>query len=304
MRDANAERLVAALRDVDQFHLHWPEWLALDDVGTHRRVIESLRAAGVRIVWTQHNRLPHSVANCEGVYPVYQEWADAADGVIHHSDWGRAVMTSTYRFRPDAIQRVIPHSHWGPIMDDFDAIDRREAEAELGLSPCRLRLGVIGAPRPGKDVQLVLDAFARSRRDDVQLLVTSLSGTERVPDDPRIHAIPYVNEDRDVYNRRLRTIDALVLPFAPDQMLTTGTVGDVVAAGIPALTSDWPYLAEALGDAAIPYGQDLTACIDALDDTTLAAAAAASRNLQKTYDPAALADETFALLEAVGTSKI
>lgn len=296
-------RMAAALADVDIVHVHWPEYFAGPDVATNEAIVTAIRRAGARIVWTQHNRVPHAVSGCE---PVYALWAAAADGVIHHSHWGRDLMAAIHHFRADAVHAVIPHGHWSTVMGGFDELDRAEVEAQLGLPPTTLRLGVIGAPRPGKDVQLVIDAVHASQRDDIQLYVTSLSGAETVPDDPRIVALPYAFEDRSLYNRRLKAIDVLVLPFAPEQMLTTGTVGDAVAAGIPALVSSWPYLHEALGAAGMAYGDSaagLTALIDGLDGERVAAAGAAARALRAPYDWGRLAEATHDLLEAVGTAK-
>src|SRR5678816_4431179 len=108
-------------------------------------------------------------------------------------------------------------------------------------------------------------------RDDVQLLVLNHDG-ETVPDDPRITALPYAEVPRDVYDRRLATVDVLAMPLEGGTYLTTGQVADAVGAGLPALVSPWSYLAEALGGLAIPYGRtaaDLAATIDALDDATL-----------------------------------
>jgi hypothetical protein len=48
------------LADWDQYHLHWPEWLPFDDLSDHAAFIDSLRRAEVRIVWTQHNLVPHT----------------------------------------------------------------------------------------------------------------------------------------------------------------------------------------------------------------------------------------------------
>src|SRR4029453_18755572 len=145
------------------------------------------------------------------------------------------------------------------------------AEAELDLTPCALRIGLVGAPRPGKHTQLLLDGFHASRRDDVQLLVLCLDG-EPVPDDSRITALPYAEVPRDEYDRRLATIDVLALPPHGGTYLTPGQAADAVGAGIPALTSPWPYLAEVLGGLAIPYGRtaaDLAATIDGLDEARL-----------------------------------
>jgi hypothetical protein len=74
----------------------------------------------------------------------------------------------------------------------------------------------------------------------------------------------------------------------------------VVGVGIPALTSDWPYLAEVLGDAAIPYGRsadDLAATLDALDDATLERATAASQALRPLLDPATVAEDLHRALD-------
>jgi glycosyltransferase involved in cell wall biosynthesis len=290
---------------VDLLHLHWPEWVTGIDVECTRSFVEALRACDVRIVWTMHNLEPHDPTAGEGAAELYRLWAGAADAVLHHSEWGRRVAVERYDYRPDAIHRVVPHLHWGELMAG-DAVDRTSVEQALGLEPCGLRLGVVGAPRREKDVQLVLDAFAACKRDDIQLLICSIDG-ERVPDDDRITALPYELVGREVYDRRLRCIDVLVLPFASRGMLTTGTVGDVVGLGIPALVSEWPYLLEALGDAAIPYGttaDDLTACIEGLDASVLSRAAQASRALQTAYAPQRVARLLLDVLDEVGTAKL
>lgn len=297
-------RLTEALATVDVFHLHWPEWLTGIDAGRARRVADVVAAAGVPIVWTQHNLAPHAAPD---ETELYQVWAERADAVIHHSEWGRAEVTARYRFRPDALHRVVPHGHWGPVMDPAlsdpgtRAAARARAEAELGLAPCHLRIGLVGAPRPGKDTGLLLEGFAACRRDDLQLLVLG-GGGEPVPADPRITVRPYEQVPREVYDRRLAAVDVLALPLGGGTYLTSGQPADAVAAGIPALTSDWPYLAEVLGDAAIPYGRtaaDLTATLDGLDDATVARARRATAARRAALDWDALSRSTWDLLDEV-----
>jgi glycosyltransferase involved in cell wall biosynthesis len=291
-------RLAGALADADVVHLHWPEWLTGPSASRARRVADTLRAAGVPVVWTQHNLAPHrSPEDVE----LYQPWAETAAGVIHHSEWGRRAVGERYVFAADALHRVIPHGHWGPLMGDLATADRAAAEHELGLTPAGVRIGLVGAPRPGKHTQLLIDGFHASTRDDLQLLVLSLDD-ETVPDDPRITALPYAEVPRAEYDRRLATVDVLALPLEGGTYLTTGQVADAVGAGIPALVSPWPYLSEVLGDAAIPYGRtaaDLTATLDALDEATLARARAAIPARRAALDWTVAAEATWELLDEV-----
>jgi glycosyltransferase involved in cell wall biosynthesis len=295
---------VELLRDVDFFHLHWPEWLHGPDPEVHRRLVERLRASDVRIVWTQHNRRPHRKQDYEAVYRV---WAEAADAVIHHSHWGEAWMRAELPFGAHARHRVIPHGHFGNLMPEIAGVDRAAAETELGLAACGTRIGVLGAPRAEKRTQMLMDAFARVPRDDLQLLVLALGPDEAVPDDPRIRALPHEHVPRDVFNRRLATIDVLAIPIEGGDYLTTGQFADAVGLGIPAIVSDWPFLVEMLGDAALVYGRGseaLERCLRDLDPARLARAAAASRALQTEYDWGRIAGLTADLLESVGTRKL
>ena len=94
--EATAE---VGLRDVDLFHLHWPEWLAFDDLAAHLDLIAVLRYEGLPIVWTAHNLTPHD-KRAEVYDPIYAAWAAAADGVIHHTAWGEERMRAR-TMRPD-----------------------------------------------------------------------------------------------------------------------------------------------------------------------------------------------------------
>jgi glycosyltransferase involved in cell wall biosynthesis len=291
------------LDQLDIFHLHWPEWVS-HSVEAHRTLIARLQSAAVRILWTQHNLVPHS--RDEALIELYRLWAAAADGVVHHSASGQTRVRDRYPFRRDAIHRVIPHPHFGHLHSAVAPPVRDEVERELGLRPCAIRLGIIGAPRPEKNVQLVLDAFAACRRADLGLLVLSCAG-ERVPDDPRISAYQYEMVDRVTYDRRLAALDVLVFPIEPGELLTSGVVGDAVAAGLPSLISDWDFLSETLGNAAIPYGrtrEDLTACLDRLDANALTHSAAAARALQPLYARERVAEQLLDLLTEVGSAKL
>lgn len=299
------ERARAFLKDVDVFHVHWAEWLWGPDLDAHRRLIEVLRESEVRIVWTQHNRAPHR--KDDRYDDVYRLWAAHCDAAIHHSRWGEAWMRELFAYGDHTIHRVIEHGHFGNLMAEVASLDRREAEAALGLEPCGIRIGVVGAPREEKKVQMLMDALAATPRDDLQLLVLSRGPDDVPPDDPRIVALPFEHVPRDEYNRRLATLDCLAMPIEGGDYLTTGQFADAIGLGVPAIVSDWPFLVEVLGDAAIVYGQGreaLERCLRELDADGLARAAAASRALQAPLDWSVIGGRTADLLEALGSTKL
>ena len=297
-----------ALRDVDLLHLHWPEWLAFDDLAAHERIVATLADADVPVVWTAHNLTPHQKA--PDVYdPIYQAWAASVAAVVHHSAWGEELMRARYAFGPDVRHVVIPHGHFGGLWERHLPA-RATAEAQLGLAPVPhggVRIGVVGAPRAEKAVQVVLDAVAASGRSDVQLACWSLgsgAAAETVPDDPRIVvAEPYRQVDRPLYAARLAVCDVLALVFDADgEMLATGAAADATGLGLPALRSDWGYLVEALGDGGIGCGQSVASVATAIDGLTpevLAAARAGAERRRAEIGWDVLADDVMALYERV-----
>jgi len=303
---------------VDLFHLHWPEWLAFDDIDAHRSIVNDLADRSIPVVWTAHNITPHEptpTGTPQSAYePAYQLWADAADAVIHHTHGGRDRFTARYG-RGRARHVVLPHGDFSSLWSDL-LVDRRTAEAALDLPPARIRIGLLGAPRTEKLVEEFLEGVRRSRRGDISVVSWSERSLESVPGghepagahmDPRIAvAEPYQMVDEATYALRLSACDALAFPFDPDgEMQATGTVADAIAAGIPGLCSTWWYLHESLGDAAITVGhraEEVATALDALDDDTFEAArnaAVARRDHTRWSDVAA---RTLTLYEEVLTA--
>lgn len=292
-------------RGIDLFHLHWPELILNADPASHIKLIQTLQQLKIGIVWTQHNLLPH---NCDPIWAeIYQLWATAADAVIHHSRWGLQRVLDYRPYAPGAIHAVIPHGHWQNLIENTEVDTGAEPGADWIGKRSRLQLGILGAPRGSKDVLGVVRAFLACERDDLELVIYSLGPDEVVPPHPRIHSVRYRRGPRSVYNRRLSTIDVLVLPFGNGgNMLTTGLVGDVVGKGIPALISEWDYLQETLGEAGIPFGgdgPDLTTCLRQLTREELDRAASASRALRDVHAWSTIAEQTLELLEAVSARK-
>jgi glycosyltransferase involved in cell wall biosynthesis len=287
--------LARRLRGVDVLHLDWPEyWVGIDRAATER-TIGAIRAAGARIVWTQHNLLPHRDRSAEARH-VYALWARAADGVIHHSEYGKRIALATHVY-PRARHSVIRHGHWGRC---FPGADRTAVEHEEGWPPAPIRLAVVGQPRREKALQTVVDAFCRTEREDIQL-VARVSPEVRVPGDLRLFT-GYDGLDAARYYRRLSAVDGIILPFSGDSMLATGTAFDCIGGGIAAIASPWGFLEETFGDAAIWYdGSEagLAACLESLRLPTLRAAGDAARELQRVHDWASAGARTAEAFEVV-----
>ncbi|MBA3281162.1 MAG: glycosyltransferase [Acidimicrobiia bacterium] len=290
-------------RHLEVLHLHWPEWVAFDDLAAHRAIIADLQDHDIPIVWTAHNLTPHE-KRADVYDPIYAAWAEVADGVIHHSAWGEQLLRARYEFRPDTRHEVIAHGHFGAMWERAGLPARAEAEQRLGLRPTGLRIGIVGAPRAEKRVQEVLDAVAASQRNDVEVVCWSLGRDEVVPDDGRIAiAERYRLVERNVYAARLAACDVLALVFDPDgEMLATGAAADAIGLGLPVLRSDWGYLVEHLGAAGIPVGhttESIATAVDALDPQQLASARRAALARKTELEWSGLAERTADLFERV-----
>ncbi len=291
------------LDDIELLHLHWPEWFGFDDPAVHAGLVATLADRGIPVVWTAHNLTPHD-RNPEVYDPIYQQWADTADAVIHHSEWGRDRMLARYRFRPDCRHEVIAHGHFGELWPLATTLSRAEAETRLGLAPAPLRIGLVGAPRVDKRVVEFLEGVRQATRTDIQVVCWSLRIDESAPDDDRIAVAEHYRGVNDaVYATRLAACDLLAFPFDPDgDMLATGTIADAIGTGTPALVSDWPFLTEMLGDAGIRSGHtapEIAAALDALTPESVARAETAIAALKSEFDWAPLATRTADLFDRV-----
>ncbi|MDE0115673.1 MAG: glycosyltransferase [bacterium] len=297
------DKLIRRLRDIDVLHMAWPEWWSGVDPERTAEVLSQVKATGTAIVWTQHNLLPHFFKTDDAAAS-YQSWAEAADAVIHHSEVGRDVALAAYRYGTHTEHHVIPHGHWGREYESVANTTRQDVELSEGWAPYGLRVAVIGTPRVEKDLQLVVDAVAACGRDDIQLVIR-VDLSVAVPDDPRIIA-EHGHLDFNQYLRRMKAFDAVILPFAPSGMLTTGTAFDCLGAGVPAITSDWDFFDETFAGADIRYGstvEDLARCLDKLTPQELDRSRQALIERRPAFDWDPIADQTLAVLEAAALSK-
>lgn len=298
----------------DVFHLHWPEHLFSQGAGVsaeevdsaHRALVERLRARGVRVVWTLHNRRPHNRA----VWPderadrLYRLWAGAAAGVIHHSEWGRKVMQADLPWREDARHATVAHGHFGEQMKTKAA--RAELERKYGLKPEIVRVGLLGRWQAEKQVEMILSAFEEAAPEGFELVVTAYD--ERTPQPKgggagRVVFLPRGNWlARAEIAEHAALCDVLISAHTGERYLTSGVQADAIGVGATMLVPDWAFFREALGDAVFFHGNTPASLREAISKLTPEKVAAAKRKvlaLQPRYEWSASARATLDLYREV-----
>ncbi|MFW6286433.1 MAG: hypothetical protein ACOC29_00690 [Candidatus Sumerlaeota bacterium] len=309
-RSTDDMRVDVLVPDSDILHIGWPEHLfrRWDLPGEAffealQAFLEELKDSPVRVVWTMHNRIPHGWDHEEG-RRLYRMWAPVADAIIHHSHWGMELMRSTLPYRDDAVHIVEPHGHYGEQM--LDAPTREKAAKELGLPPAKIRYGVLGRDQKEKRVEDIIEAFAKTTRDDIQLFLTAAPADMAIPDDPRIqvqHRKGWI--DRATVARQVAACDALVCLQEGPSYLTSGQVADAIGKGIPMLVREWEFFREIMADAAFYCDgsvEGLAHLIEQLSQQDINKGKRAAENLQPAYTWSKLAEETLELFRKLGTA--
>lgn len=314
MPEVNSERVIAANlpeleRELDIMHFHWPEHLlanpGFDEAGFDQYKIDFAKALGrckASVVWTMHNRRPHWWSSERGKR-LYDAWAQIADGVIHHSEWGRKLALEIFPFRPDAVHAVIPHGHFGQMMTHPSS--RAELEARFGLPPCEVRFGLLGRWQPEKQPEMIIAAFAKGAKPGQQLVVTSYNEKTPRPDDPRIIFLPRQGvglAPRSDIAAHTLICDALVSAHSGDTYLTSGVSADAIGLGIPMLVPHWEYFEEVFGDAAFYHdntGDSIAALFGRITRADIEAKKQDVRALQPANEWSLVAEKTVELYRSL-----
>jgi hypothetical protein len=291
----------AFAQDADIVHIGWPEHLfarhGLSEEEFDNNLIaffQAIAASGRKIVWTMHNRRPHSWSKERGVR-VYTALAQLVDACFHHSKWGESIMRRDYPFKATCKHYQLPHPHFGERMRIPQT--RGELEKKYRLPPTAVRIGLLGRYQKEKQVEMILQAFAAADRPDVQLVYnthTQLPSPrpENPPAAPNIFRLEREQwMDRQTIGEHTRLCDLMVAAHTGDTYLTSGLIGDAMAMDIPMLVPHWEFFDEILGDAALYHGntlESLTQTFRTLTPEMVAAARHKSIALAPRYAPEAL----------------
>jgi glycosyltransferase involved in cell wall biosynthesis len=167
-------------RDVDIFHVHWPDRVILG--GNQMRCavraalflvrLANLKRKGARIVWTAHNLSAH-----EEVAPVLSKtywpaFLALLDGVIYLSNESRRQAIEVYPALKSKCSVVIPHGHYRPMVAENGGLpDRATARRALDLPQDKFIFLHFGQIRAYKNVPLLVREFISLDRPDTALVV-------------------------------------------------------------------------------------------------------------------------------------
>ncbi|MEU1972518.1 glycosyltransferase family 4 protein [Microbacterium sp. NPDC019599] len=256
----------------DVAHVHWTAPIAQSAltardadsrVARFERLLRRLRAKGVRVIWTVHNRLPHELTYREQEVRVYRALAESADAVHVMTEDTPGVIADVCTVPADKV-RCIPHPSYQGIYDV--GITRDEARASFGLEPDEVAVLFLGQIRPYKGVTTLMQAVDHASRDDGRPLALLLAGhtppaslAELEPAVPTsVRTVMFLDfvPDGDIA-RWFAAADLAVFPYR--QILNSGSVHLAATFGVPAIIPDEPHLREQY------QGQSWTAFFDPAD---------------------------------------
>lgn len=278
--------------------------------------IAALRLAGVKIVWTLHNKCNHS-----GTFPrldwrVRRMMCRLAHAVIVHSEAAREEACAYFRLSAAARAKlcVVPHAGYAGYYPN--TATRPEARAKFGLAEDSFCFGFIGRLERYKGIEETIRAFRALPGAHLRLLIAGQPSDadllcwlqEQAAVEPRIlfHPGRVAEEDLQFY---FAAADSVVCAFK--EQMTSGSVLTAASFGRGLVLPDLPGVSDglpALGRVLYQPG-NLAALSEAMRQASLSDAAAmgaANRAAMEAPDRTweVMADRTLAVYHRVLTGGI
>lgn len=244
------------LKPGDVFHLHWTQRItqrpsderaAAAAVETFTRFVDELKAAGVRVVWTVHNRLPHDLKYLEPELTLCRFLAERADAVHVLSESTAEIVGDLYQLSADRT-RVIPHPSYLGV---YEPSSPELARARFDLGPGERTVLAFGRMRAYKGIDLLGDALRRITERGLAAPTLLLAGKAKaeeraeierhLPHDSRVIA-QYTLVDVDEIGDWFAAADTAVFPFRA--ILNSGSVHLSATLGVPVILPGDRHLRE------------------------------------------------------------
>jgi len=302
--------LVALARSADVplvLHLHWTNKIleaaetdldARAALDAFLRRLDDLRSAGGQVAWTVHNAIPHDARR-----PALE--AELQQGIVDRATIVHVLSANT----PQAVaewfsipaEKVVHVPHPSYRGAHLDSVGREQARWELGIEPDETVYALLGAIKPYKGTDRLLEAFdAVSHRGPGRrrLLVAGLPDRtgaadaflERCETHPfvLVHPRTILADEMQVF---LHASDIVVLPYL--RSLNSGVLMLAFTFGVPVVAPDVGALAEtitpATGRTFDPRAADgLLEALGGADALRTPEARAAARRVAADHEPGPL----------------
>lgn len=166
----------------DIIHIHWPEelfkWERVSEENLRHlsSKLSSLRDAGVKIVYTRHNLVPHySSRQLIELYSIVETYCTT---VVHMGDFSRKEFDSKYPGN-NQMHAVIAHHIYENVYNE--QITQEDARRGLGISTGKFVILSFGKFRQKEEMFMVLKAFCRLRVKKKYLLAPRFFPFEKRP---------------------------------------------------------------------------------------------------------------------------
>ncbi|MBE9179517.1 glycosyltransferase [Oculatella sp. LEGE 06141] len=246
---------------IDVLHLHWLDPYTKSNhritklIYTIKFLIDILltRLAGVKVVWTIHNRIPHN-----SKFPKLDRWtrcmlSKLVDRIIVHHPSALEELAQTYQFNPTKAT-VIPHGHYRQVYGNLS--NSLEAREKLGL-PLSGRIYLnLGMLKPYKGIERLLEVWQKNHElfaEDTLLIAgqalieeygLKLSQQVAQTKNAILH-LGFVDDNQiPLY---FSATDVIVLPF--ESILTSGSLILAMSFNKPIIAPCVPGILETLGAA-------------------------------------------------------
>ncbi len=247
-------------------------------------------AAGLKIIWTVHNALPHDVIHRELELELHEALARLAHAV-HVINPGTADAVAPHYALPAERTRCIPHSSYQGVYGS--PIERATARRRFGLADDELAVLFLGQLRPYKGVLDLLHAVSPAQRRRGGRIVLLLAGKARpeevaaldaaMPLDVRIvRHFAYVPDGQAPW--WFGAADLVALPYR--NILNSGSMLLAQTFGAPVLVPDEPHVVAQYGDERWVRVYDRSRPVEALVEALAAAPIDDAEGRQAAFDAA------------------
>lgn len=244
----------------DILHIHWTAPIlqasvtradATRALARFASLLDSIKAAGVRVVWTVHNTLTHDARYPDLEIRLANLLGDTADRIIQINQHTRAAVAEFYDLPTDKLA-TLRHASYAGVYAEPPA--QWVARRRLGIDAGAVVVGFVGQMRGYKGIPTLLQAVGKAGRvlDDLTLVLAGKTPPEDIPEIERRlpPGIPVIRDHSFIPDSELSwwfaACDVMVFPY--ERVLNSGSVLLAATFGRPCILPAEPHLIAEYGD--------------------------------------------------------